>query len=137
MKEQFDFPAFTGYRIEDNIVHIAFKKINELKASDVAEVFECFEKCGAENGVYVMITFNGYIPLSDEAMGEAKGNKAQKNVRANAFIVKSFALRIGIKFFMNFYKPKHSIYICGEKPEALAWLKQERKKNMKKEAVLV
>jgi len=126
MKDTCDFNAFTGHRIHDNLIHIEFKKIKKLTSLDVSQVYECFEKFGSEHGVYVMATFKGYIPLSDEAMAEAKKKKNEKYVKATAFVIRTIAFRVGIKFFINFFKPKHKINILGTKVDAIAWLKKER-----------
>ena len=131
MKQQCDFPAFTAYRLDDDMVHIELKKVKELTKGDVEEIYNCHKKIGEGRKVYVMVTFSGYIPMSDEAMAQAKKSNTDKMHAATAYVVKNIALRVGIKFFMAFYKPKHSINICSNKSEAIAWLKQERKKNMK------
>jgi len=133
MKDHCEFPSFEGHRIQDNIIHIELKKIKKMTAEDVAQMYDCFEKCGGENGVYVLVSFKGYVPMSNEAMDEAKKQESQKFVRATAFVIKTAALRVGIKFFMNFYKPKRPMNIFGKKDEAVAWLKKERIKEMKKE----
>ena len=129
MKDSCDFPAFSGQRIQDNIVLIEVKKIKQMTAADVTQIYDCFKECGGEEGVFVMVTFKGYIPLSDDAMEEAKkqASQNQKTVRATSFVIKSAAFRISIKFFMNFYKPKNKMHICGSKEESLAWLKKEKK----------
>ena len=129
MKDQRDFPAFTGCQIEDNIVHIQMKKVKKLTGEDVAQVYDCFKECGGAEGVFVLITFKGYIPMSDEAMAEAKRNPFQKNVHANAYVIQTAAFRVAIKFFMTFYKPKQPIYICDSKAEGIAWLKQKKKER--------
>ncbi len=126
MKDTCEYPSFIGHRIQDNIVFIELKKIKKMTAQDVSEIFECFQKCGNEYGVYVLVTFKGYIPLSDEAMEEAQKEENRRIVKATAFVIKSTALRLGIKFFMNFYKPKQSINIFGTKEEAIIWLKKEK-----------
>ena len=127
MKDSCDFPAFSGQRILDNIIHIEMKKVKELTSSDVETLYDCFEKCGGEKGVFVLVTFMGYIPMSDDAMAEAKKQENQKFVKATCFVIKSTALRVGIKFFMNFYKPKHKMNILATKEEGIAWLKKEKK----------
>lgn len=136
MKDHCEFPAFEGHRIQDNIIHIELKKIKKMTAEDVMQMYDCFEKCGGENGVYVLVSFKGYVPMSDEAMDEAKKQESQKFVKATAFVIKTAALRVGIKFFMNFYKPKRPMSIFGKKDEALVWLKKEKKMQMEKELSL-
>ncbi len=67
--------------------------------------------------------------MSDEAMKEAKRKSKNRTEGASSYVVNNFALRVGIKFFMNFYKPRHAINICKSKAEAIAWLKKEKKRQ--------
>jgi hypothetical protein len=128
MKDLCDFPAFTAHRIPDNILHIALKKVKKLTAPDVSQIYDCYKEFNGDAGAFVLVTFAGYIPLSDEAMAEANKLQNQKYIRAMAYVIKSSALRIGAKFFMNFYKPKYPTDIFGTKAEAMAWLFREQKK---------
>lgn len=137
MKEQCDFPAFTAYCLEDNILHTAMKNVKELSAKDVEQIHDCYLKIGNGNKVYVLVTFQGYIPMSDEAMEMANKNKAQNIHGATAYVVGNLAIRIGIRFFMNFHKHKYPVTIFGTMPEAISWLRQEKKKNMKNTTELV
>lgn len=130
--DECDFPAFKAYCLEDYILHIEFKKIKELNAKDVEQVYECHKKIGGSKDAYVLVTFSGYIPLSDEAMTYAKKKSKESPSAATAYVVKNFALRIGIKFFMNFYKPGNLINICTSKAEGISWLKSQKKKMRKK-----
>ena len=136
MKNTCEFPAFTAYLLENYMVHIEFKKVKKLSAQDVQEVFNCHKKIGQGKKVFVLVTFSGFIPMSDEAMEQAKKNAAAELQAATAYVVNNVALRMSIKFFMNFYKPKHPITISGSKAEALVWLKQEKRKVEVKESVL-
>jgi len=129
MKEQCDFPAFTAYRLDEDMVHIALKKIKQLTALDVQQIYSCHDKMGNGKRVYVLATFEGFIPLSDDAMVEAKKEGKRSPQAATACVVNNYALRVAIKFFMNFYKPDYPIHISSTKKEAIAWLKQQKKKN--------
>jgi hypothetical protein len=129
MKEQCDFPAFTAYRLEENILHIEMKKVNGLSAKDVWQINDCHLKIANGSKIYLLVTFQGFIPLSDEAMKVANKNKAQNIHGATAYVVDNLAIRIGIKFFMNFHKHKYPVTIFGTKPEAIRWLRQEKRKN--------
>jgi hypothetical protein len=128
MKDLCDFPAFTAHLLQNNILHIALKKVKKLTALDVSQIYDCYKKFNDGEGVFVLVTFAGYIPLSDEAMEEANKLQNQKYIRAMAYVIESSALRIGAKFFMNFYKPKYPTDIFGTKPKAIAWLVKEQKK---------
>ena len=127
MKDTCDFSAFTAYCLENNILHIEFKKVKKLAAKDVEEVFSCYDKIGKGKKVYSLVTFKSFIPMSDEAMQEAKKQNKKNLSGAAVYVVHNFALRMSIKFFMNFYKPKHPINITPTKSEAISWLKQQMK----------
>lgn len=129
MKEKCDFPAFTGYRLGPNLLHVDFKKVKKLTAEDVLQVFGCYDKVGDGKMVYVLVTFNGFIPMSNDAMAEAKKLSKEKSNAATAYVVGNVALRLGINFFMNFYRPAYPVSISRTKAEALAWLEAQKKAN--------
>ena len=130
MKEQCDFPAFTAYRLEENILHTAMKNVKELSAKDVEQINDCYLKIGNGNKVYVLVTFQDFIPISDKAIKAATENKVQNMRGATAYVVDNLAQRLGIRFFMNFHKHKFPIAIFGTKDKAIAWLREEMRKNM-------
>lgn len=129
MKEKCDFPAFTAYRVDEDMLHIEFKKVKKLTAEDVSQVFECYGKVGNGKKVYSLVTFNGFIPMSDDAMAEAKKQNRKNSQAAAAYVVTNVALRLGINFFMNFYSPKYPINISKSKTEAIAWLNAQKRLN--------
>ena len=137
MKDQCDFPAFTAYRLGDDMVHIEMKKVKELTGADVEQIYSCHKKIGEGRKVYVLVTFAGYIPMSDDAMAQAKKSESVNLQGATAYVINSFAMRIGAKFFMNFHKPKYPTNIFSKKDGAIAWLKQVKEANQKKLAELV
>lgn len=122
-----DFPAFTAYYLEDDILHIDLKKVKKLTGQDVEQIFSCYKGIGKGKKVYALVTFQGFIPMSDDAMVEAKKQSKKALQGAGAYVVNNFAIRMSIKFFMNFYKPKYPINICSTKSEAISWLKQQKK----------
>ncbi|MBI4944924.1 MAG: hypothetical protein HY840_00825 [Bacteroidetes bacterium] len=137
MKEQCDFPAFTAYRLEDDILHIEMKKVNKLYAQDVEQINDCYLKVGKGGKVYSLITFQGFIPISTEAMKEAAKKRKYNIEGAKAYVVKSIALRMGVEFFMNFYTHKYPIAIFSTTLKAIAWLREQKIKDNKIIEVLV
>jgi len=127
MKESGDFPAFTGHCIDDGMLHIAMKKVKRLTSKDIQQIYDFLQKGSGGKKIYVLITFQGFIPMSDDAMVEAKRQGKNGFQAAGAYVVKNLALRIGIKFFLNFYKPRYPINILGTKAEAIAWLQKQKK----------
>ena len=128
MKDSCDFPAFTAYCLGEQMLHIDMKKVKKLTALDVEQIYSCHEKIANGKKVYRLITFHGFIPMSDDAMAEAKKQSKRKMEGASAFVVSNFALRMSINFFMSFYKPQYPINICATKAEAVKWLTSVKKK---------
>lgn len=129
MKDKCDFPAFVATRIQSNILHVSLKKIKKLTVKDVEDIYGYFRICGGENGVFVIVSFSGFIPPSEEAMIAAKKQSNQKYVNAMAYVISSAAPRLGVKFFMNFYRPKYPTDIFATQKEALNWILKEKKKQ--------
>jgi len=129
LKETCDFKTFTAHSLGENILHIEFKKVARLEIEDIRQIFECHDKLGKGEKVYVLVSFNGFIPMNEKAMKEAKLLGKKNRQAAVAYVVKNAALRMGIKFFLNFYNPQYPIYISAIKDDALAWLQKEKDKN--------
>jgi hypothetical protein len=123
MRDFCEYSAFSAERIDDNILHVNLRKVKKLTSEDVALMYKCFKEC-SPGGVYVIVTFSGYMPLSEEAMDEAKKPANQKHIKAMAYVIRSSALRIMAKFFMNFYRPNYKSGIFNTKSEALVWVKK-------------
>jgi hypothetical protein len=131
MKETCDFPAFTAHRLGDEVLHIEMKKVKKLFGKDVEQIYDCHLKIGKGKDIYLLVTFQGYIPMSDDAMAEAKKQGKSHKQAAAAYVVENSAIRMGIKFFINFYKPNYPIIISAKKSEAISWLLQQKNGNKK------
>ena len=132
MKNSCEFDSFSAHCLDVDILHIDFKKVKKLRAQDVEDIYVCHRKLGNGNKIYVLVTFRGFVPMSDEAMAEAKKQGKDEVQAAVAYVIKNFASRMGLKFFMNFYKPKYPINVTATKSEALAWLKKQKRLNEQK-----
>lgn len=131
MKEKCDFPAFTAHRLEEDMLYIELKKVKQLTATDVEQIYNCYEEIGNGKKVFVLVTFKGFVPMSDGAMKEAKKQSKKNAQAAVAYVVGNVALRLGINFFMNFYKPPFPIHISKTKAAAISWLNAQKKGNKK------
>jgi len=121
MKEKIDHKAFTAHLFEEGIVRMDIKAVENLTADDVQKMYDTYLKLGNGKKVRILATCNKYIPLSKEAMQYAKANSG-KYISATAMVISNNVNRIGIKFFMNFYKPKHPFGVFSNTNEATKWL---------------
>jgi len=124
MKDNSDFPAFTASVIEDKIIHINLKKVKELTVSDISQIYEYYRINGNGKPVFALITFNGFIPINNKAIKEAKKQYNQKLLYASAYVTKSVSIRLAATFFFEFFNPKHPMKFFKNKNEAISWLKK-------------
>jgi hypothetical protein len=136
MKEKLEFPAFTLSLIEEGVVLLAFKKINEMKFSDLEDIIRGMKLLSSGEKMGMVMTFQGFIRINEELLADTMRKEIRKYVYASVYVIKSPALRLPIKFFMNFYvKNELPRNIAGTKEEAVAWLKVM--KDIRKQGVLV
>jgi hypothetical protein len=128
MKEQYEFPSFTAYPIEENILHIEMKSVDKLSAKDIEEMNDCFLRAGNGSKVFLLVTFRGFIQSSDKVI-KAAIKKRDLNIHgAKAYVVDNLALRLGINFFKNFHKHSSPISVFSDKDKAISWLRKEKSK---------
>ncbi|MBI4944925.1 MAG: hypothetical protein HY840_00830 [Bacteroidetes bacterium] len=132
MKEQCDFPAFTAYLLEDDILHIEIKQVDKLYPKDIEQVKDYFIETGMGDKVFTLTTFQGFIPIGYETMKAAVKYFKQNMIGAKACAVENLALRMTMRLFIKFYKPNYPIAIFNTQHEALAWLKEQKIKEKKK-----
>lgn len=127
--EHFEYKAFNASKIEAGLIHIVFKKVKKLTRNDVKEIHDCYKQLASNKGLYVIISFSGFIPMSEEAMQEGKRLEQISKVNATAYVFKNAAMRLAFKFFHTFYRPKRKISVFKSKEEALKWLRKLKKAN--------
>ena len=139
MKEKLDFPAFTATLVQPRIVNVAFKKIKIIRIDDIKDIAIAIKQLAEEKKVGVFLTFKGFIQPNDEVLVDPARKEIQKHVFATAYVVKSMAIRIGIKFFMNFHGDKEGIprNIFETKEKAIAWLVKVKEEQKQKDLVQV
>lgn len=127
MKKKYTSPSYTLTVIESCLLHLEFKKDKMLSAVDVNKLFTIYKKNLKRKKLFMMITFKGFLPLSDEAMARAVNKRIAKMHAASAFVIKRNFHRMGMDFFLNFYKPSYPIRIFSTNTAALAWLRKQKR----------
>jgi hypothetical protein len=128
MKNKLDFPFFTIEEIDDGIVHIHIKEMEELRVEDVAQIYDVIEKIGGGKKVGILSTFDGLISSYKKGVPRyASSARAQELVLATAYVTDSLAMRMMVRFFLNFHKHKIPRRIFPNREQAMDWLRQMRK----------
>ena len=132
MKSKLDFPAFTISLIEKGIVQIDFKKIKEMTIENVEQLYGAIAEIGNAKKVYILTTFQAYIPMNKEVMAHSMKKEFQDRILASASVFRSTALRVAVKFFWTFHKPKQPRQIFESRESALQWLREikQEEKNL-------
>ena len=130
MKDKIEFSAFTASLVEEGIVQIDFKKIKEMTLEHVNQLNQAIMKLSSGKKICMLSTFEAYIPMNDEVMKQSMKSEFQKNLLASASVLKSTALRVAVKFFWTFHKPKQPRKIFDSKEPALQWLKKVKEEEL-------
>lgn len=126
MKESFDFPAFSISLVEEGIVQVDIKKIKEMKTEHVDQLYGTIARLAKGNKMSLLTTFQAYIPMNEEVMAHSMKKEFQDQILVSALVIKSAALRVAVKFFMTFHKPKQPRKIFDSREAALKWLRTVR-----------
>ena len=124
MKDKFDFRSCTVSKLEDGILLVEIKKIKEMIVQDVIGLHTCVKELSDGKKVCLLTTFQEYIPMNDDVMAESMKKEYQDRILASALVITSPALRIAVKFFTTFHKPKQPRKIFDTKESAQKWLKK-------------
>ena len=130
MKEKFEFRAFTISTIEDRILLVEIKKIKEMIIQDVIDLHTCVGEMAQGQKVAILSTFQAYIPMNDDVMALSMKKEYQDKIFASATVIDSTALRVAVKFFSTFHKPKQPRKIFNSKEPALKWLRKIREEEL-------
>ena len=124
MKEKIDFPAFTISLVEDGIVQVDFKKMKEMTLEHVDQLYGAMGELGGDKKMCILTTFQAYIPMNNEVMAHSMKKEFQDKILVSATVLKSTALRVAVKFFWTFHKPKQPRKIFSSRESALQWLRK-------------
>lgn len=95
----------------------------DVEIEDIIEMVSVLKK-NIKKGDYPLLVDFGYgSSISSEARAYA-ANRAKRIASADAFVIKSFAQRLIMNFYMKFNKPTLPSAVFKSKEDALEWLKQ-------------
>lgn len=116
--------------IEDGIVHIHIRDTSEFRKEHLVQLYDAIEKMYGGKKAGILSTFEGLTSYQKGVARYASSERAQKLVLATAYIIAPLAMRILVRFFLNFHKQKIPRKIFISKEKALTWLKKmkDRKK---------
>lgn len=127
-----DFPSFSVELVEDRIIHICVKEVDEITLQDNIQFYDEIEKMGKGKKAGVLSTFKSFVPPNKEAMKYSVSERPIKLVYASAIVVESVALHVVIMMFMKFHKHPIPRKVFNSKRKALAWLREMRDEEKKK-----
>ena len=119
------FAATVALR-EDGIFQIDMKMINqELSLKDVRELTEAVGIVGKGAQYPVLILVKEFNTISKEASEYSASEIGGRYTLANAVVIKSAAIRIGVNFFINMFKPERPTKMFNNEDKAIAWLRSQ------------
>jgi hypothetical protein len=120
----FSYPlARLEYDEEKNILFFRVKQDIEVDVKEILDMISYAKEVMGDKRHYCVVDFGANVMSTNEARSVyAESDYIQKNRIADAFLVKSLALRIVANFFIKVTKPKVKTRLFTDESLALNWL---------------
>ena len=124
--------AVLEYDEETNILYFRVTQDQVVDVEEIAEMVNYVREFIGEEEHYAVVDFGGNLSSSHEAREMyASSDYIRTYRKADAFLVRSLAVRIIANFFINVTKPKVNTKLFTDEAAAVKWLEglQKRKKD--------
>jgi hypothetical protein len=125
--------AALEYDEEKNILYFRVAQDQIVDVAEITEMIEYVKEFLGEKEHYAVVDFGGSLSSSGEARAiYAASDYIQKYRMADAFLVKSLAVRLVANFFINVNRPKVNTKLFTDEDAAVKWLQGLQKKKKDK-----
>lgn len=107
---------------DDGITLFEVRDIEELSVEDIKLANEAAYKLSEEKPTLNLVILNKFIVTSPEVRAYAASAIACKNKIADAFVIRSVALKIVANFYLRFNKPAVPSKNFSNEIDAVKWL---------------
>lgn len=130
--KSFSYPlAELSYDEEKNVLFFKVKQEIEVDVKEIQDMIAYAKEVMGEKRHYCVVDFGSSVMSTTEAREVyAASDYIQKNRIADAFLVKSLALRLVANFFIQVTKPKVKTRLFTDESLALTWLLQQKDQVM-------
>lgn len=126
--KSYSYPlAELTYDEEKNVLFFKVKQEIEVDVKEITDMIEYAREVMGNKRHYCVVDFGSNVMSTTEAREVyAASDYIQKNRIADAFLVKSLALRLVANFFIQVTKPKVKTRLFTDESLALSWLLQQK-----------
>ncbi len=126
--KSFSYPlAQLSYDEEINVLFFKVKQEIEVDVKEILDMIAYAKEVMGDKRHYCVIDFGANVMSTTEAREVyASSGYIQKNRIADAFLVKSLAVRLVANFFIRVTKPKVKTRLFTDESLALNWLLQQK-----------
>lgn len=107
---------------EDGIIVFQAKEKDEITVDEIKEANEASARLTGGRPALNLIVLNRFIQTTPEARAYAACEESNAYTIADAFVVKSDALKIVGNFYLRFNKPVRPTKIFSSEEDAVSWL---------------
>lgn len=126
--KSYSYPlADLTYDEETNVLFFRVKQEIEVDVKEIQDMITYAKEVMGDKRHYCVVDFGSNVMSTTEARDVyAASDYIQKNRIADAFLVKSLALRLVANFFIQVTKPKVKTRLFTDETLALNWLLQQK-----------
>jgi hypothetical protein len=114
--------------IENNIIHIHLKSNQEIELTDAQEVLEAMGVLSEGKKLPVFIDVREFVNIDDNVRSFSASKGGNIYTVADAIAVDNIAQKLLANFYLKNDDPKVPTKIFTNKNDALAWLREFKKK---------
>lgn len=107
----------------DGIVHIDYKKTDELLVKDVMEIIDNLKEYGAGNKYPTLITVKQFMFVDKDVRELWASDIRSRHSLADAMVVRPIALKMIANFYISVNKPPIPTRVFNDEDLAIEWLK--------------
>lgn len=107
-------------------LHVVFKETDrDIDLPEAKEFFKAsFEITNGKKMAALIDVNRGFPQISKEAFSYFANNEMTHLRLAEAFVVRSLAKRLLVRFYHQFHKPKNPLRVFADERKAANWLKE-------------
>jgi hypothetical protein len=123
IKKQIDHPFFTAQLLDNGIVHVNVKGVDDIEIENAREIINGIGEFCQDKKRPVLVTSDSFAAPTPEARAFLAKTESNPYSSAAAYLTKTLAERLIANAFIRFNKPGRPTRMFTSEAKAIEWLK--------------
>jgi hypothetical protein len=109
---------------DDGIVQMDMKAVDEFSMEDAHSCAEAIKQIAKNKKIALLGTINYYVSMDKDVREFWASEVLETCVKCEAFVIENVSMKMIVKFYILFNKPKRRTQLFTSEKSAIAWLKE-------------